>query len=72
MLLHFLRLGYLFEQVFEAIDGRKAGNALAHPGVDLGSRRLGERGRQVAEPCRGRDHHGVWQIALRERAPPAR
>src|SRR5712671_133374 len=38
MLLDFLRLGNLFDQVFQAIDRRKAGNALAYPGVDLAAR----------------------------------
>src|SRR5207249_787298 len=71
MLLYFFRLGNLFEQIFQAIDRRKAGNALAHPGVDLDSCRLGEDRRQVTELGPRGDHHGVRQIALRERAPPA-
>src|SRR5436309_14633294 len=71
MLLYFALLGNLLEQVFQAIDRRKAGNALAHPGVDLASSGLGEGRRQVAELGPGRDHHGVRQIALSERASPA-
>src|SRR6266853_2619145 len=71
MLLYFARLGNLLDQVFQAIDGRKAGNALAHPGVDPASCRFGEGRRQVTELGPGRDHHGVRQIALRELACPA-